>query len=1027
MNSSKAISSVMSLNLTWRSASLAALLVVASTWSLGRLGYVNFVEIRAARETYAQVELLKGISESIFKLQVERGWTSLAIHDPSIVPKMHGIRGATDAALARLVEASRADALSSGIEPRIVAAVRQLERERRGIDADSTWMAVGGGNPFSVIIDGLMDVTTTVAGQATSSSIGRGMMRFEALLRAQENAAVVRGSIAFFLARGYAEPAELDFVAPTFFVLSGLLDNPEMLFQGEADTSVAALRTTRGWQSLRQAFDAVYDVDRYSSAADYGINPVAFYEDASQFVSQFQALQRRQLGDITRRVEALEQVRVRELWAAAVSFLAVLGSLFTIVVLFRRVSREVAVRRSSEDALQKAQVHLERLALVAERTTNAVIVADAFGKVEWVNHGFTTLTGYDAAEVIGRKPGELLQGPGTDPVIVESMRRAIARHEGFDVEILNYRKDDTPYWAQIKVDPVFDSAGKVTRYVGVSVDITKKRETAEKLSRDEAFLNSIYNGVDAGISILDVLGDGRYRYAGINAAQARKNGWKLEDVKGRLLTELGHLIPAAEIAAKERRFQRCIETGESFSFEQESGEGRGWWLTSLIPLKDRHGRVFRIITSSIDISDRKAIELKLAETSDRLQLATSAGGIGIWDLDVRTRKVVWDDQMLAIYGIARSDFETKPDIWPGLVHPDDLPGITQLFQNSLETGVPYESEFRIFGKGGELRHIRAFAHIERDAAGAAQRVVGVNWDCTEEKRSAEDVFAAKERAEQLNSQLRDAVERANQFAQAAAAATEAKSQFLANMSHEIRTPLNGVLGMAEVLDGILIDRDHKRMIGTIRRSGESLLSILNDILDMSKIEAGKLELGCVPFSLEDLAERVEELHALRAEEKGLEFEVLIGGGSEGRRLGDPHRMQQILNNVVSNAIKFTEHGEVAVKITARADKPLLIEVRDTGIGMTPAQLERLHEEFGQADVSVTRRFGGTGLGMAITRTLVAMMGGSIEVTSVPGVGTTVQIVLPLPVSNARAAAAPQDLRGPISLQGVRLLAADDNA
>jgi len=992
VNSSKALNSVLSLNLSWRSASLAALLVVASTWSLGRLGYVNFVEIRAAQETYAQVELLKGISETIFKLQMERGWTSLAREVPSLEPRMRGIRSETDAALSRLVEASRADALATDIAPRVVAAVGQLKRERTGIDAGSNWMAVGSGNPHSVIIDGLMDVTTTVAGQATSSSIGRGMMRFEALLRAQESAAVVRGSIAIFLARGYAEPAELDFVAPTYFVLSGLLDNPEMLFQGDADTSVAALRTTRGWQSMRQAFDAVYDVDRYSSATDYGINPVAFYEDASQFVSQFQALQRRQLGDITRRVEALEQVRVRELWAAAVSVLAILGSLVTVVVLFRRVAREMAVRRASEDALQKAQVHLERLALVAERTTNAVIVADALGSVEWVNRGFTALTGYEAAEVIGRKPGQLLQGPDTDLVIVNSMRRAITQQKGFDVEVLNYRKDGTPYWAQIKVDPVFDSAGKVTRHVGVSVDVTKKREIAEKLSRDEAFLNSIYNGVEAGISILDVVGDGEYRYAGINAAQARKNGWNQDDVKGRLLTDLGHLIPAAEIAAKEKRFQRCIETGGSLSFEQESGEGHGWWLTELTPLKDRDGRVFRIIASSVDITDRKAIELKLAETSNRLQLATSAGGIGIWDFDIHTKKVVWDDQMLAIYGITRSEFESAPDIWSKLVHPDDYPSIAQRFQRSLETGEPYESEFRIFGKGGEVRHLRAFAHVERDATGTARRVVGVNWDSTVEKRSAAEVLAAKERAENLNSQLREAVERANQFAQAAAAATEAKSLFLASMSHEIRTPLNAVIGMSGLLLDTALAKDQREFAETIKSGGETLLTLINDILDFSKIESGRMELEQQPFDLRDCVESALDLLAGRAADKNLDLLYWIDDDVPPAIVGDITRLRQIIVNLLSNAVKFTQQGEVFVSVELASPETsgavrLKISVRDTGIGIPADRMNRLFKSFSEVDASTTRHFGGTGLGLAISKRLTELMGGSIAVESEEGRGS----------------------------------------
>jgi PAS domain S-box-containing protein len=258
-------------------------------------------------------------------------------------------------------------------------------------------------------------------------------------------------------------------------------------------------------------------------------------------------------------------------------------------------------------------------------------------------------------------------------------------------------------------------------------------------------------------------------------------------------------------------------------------------------------------------------------------------------------------------------------------------------------------------------------------------------------------------------------------------ASRTKSMFLANMSHEIRTPLNGVLGMAEVLESTLSDPEHKRMIGTIRRSGESLLNILNDILDMSKIEAGKMELEAVPFSPVEMAERVEDLHRLRAEEKGLDFEVLVATGAELRRMGDPFRVQQILHNLVSNAIKFTDHGEVTVEVSGRPASPLVFEVRDSGIGMTEAEVARLHEEFRQADSSVTRRFGGTGLGMAITRNLVVRMEGEVTVRSVPGIGTTVRVSLPLPVTEAASEQAKVvDMVDEGRLDGVRVLAADDN-
>lgn len=257
-------------------------------------------------------------------------------------------------------------------------------------------------------------------------------------------------------------------------------------------------------------------------------------------------------------------------------------------------------------------------------------------------------------------------------------------------------------------------------------------------------------------------------------------------------------------------------------------------------------------------------------------------------------------------------------------------------------------------------------------------------------------------------------------------ANQTKSMFLANMSHEIRTPLNGVLGMAELLEMSLEDEDHKRMIGTIRESGEALLTILNDILDMSKIEAGKLEFESAPFRPSELGERMEDLHGLQAAEKGLTFEVLLGSGADLPRVGDSYRVRQVLHNLVSNSLKFTEKGSVTVKITGKKDQPLSIEVKDTGIGMSPVQIARIHEEFSQADTSVTRRFGGTGLGMAITRKLVLMMQGQIDVESVPGEGTLILVTLPLPIgSDQRRIELPPEAET-TRLDGLRILVADDN-
>ena len=259
-------------------------------------------------------------------------------------------------------------------------------------------------------------------------------------------------------------------------------------------------------------------------------------------------------------------------------------------------------------------------------------------------------------------------------------------------------------------------------------------------------------------------------------------------------------------------------------------------------------------------------------------------------------------------------------------------------------------------------------------------------------------------------------------------ANRVKSMFLANMSHEIRTPMNGILGMAEILERSLEEPAQKQMIGVIRSSGESLMAILNDILDLSKIEADKLELEVIPFRLDEVALRIEALHRLKAQDKGLRLEVFTDSRASLPRMGDPHRVTQILHNLVSNAIKFTDKGKVTVWISVLRGDDVQIEVVDTGIGMSQAQQERVFDEFVQADGSMTRRFGGTGLGMSIVRSLTGMMGGTLSLQSEMGSGTRIKVTLSLPEARSESAVTAPAPRAAatLDLSGRRILAADDN-
>lgn len=280
--------------------------------------------------------------------------------------------------------------------------------------------------------------------------------------------------------------------------------------------------------------------------------------------------------------------------------------------------------------------------------------------------------------------------------------------------------------------------------------------------------------------------------------------------------------------------------------------------------------------------------------------------------------------------------------------------------------------------------------------------------------------------QELESEVQERTKELERAKILAEAASQAKSGFLANMSHELRTPLNGIIGIADALTTELQDPHLKRMATLILSSGESLMDLLNDILDLSKVESGHMDLVPAPFNIRATLQKISALHVIRASEKAVDLIVDTSPDLPAAVLGDSHRVAQILHNLLSNAVKFTDHGQIRLAASRDIAGGIVLSVSDTGIGMSPDQARRLFNRFEQADSKTSRKYGGTGLGMAIVHELVKLMNGAIKVTTAPDQGTTITVTLPMPLANVMPEDRAKVLGDVPDLTGLHCLAADDN-
>ncbi len=674
----------------------------------------------------------------------------------------------------------------------------------------------------------------------------------------------------------------------------------------------------------------------------------------------------------------------------------VAGAVNQILTVVFDITDQKRAQREIEQARRTLQTVLDELPV-------AVSLKDEQLRFVLVNRQFAGFAGQSPERMIGKRMEEIAahvpQGEAIADRTLEQDRQLLVHGvaTGFvDMERHWEATGETQYLLYNKL-PLRGEDGRISQILTVTLDVTRQKLAERATEESRRLLRAVLDGLPVIVSVKDR--DLRYRL--VNRYFSEINGVSAERALGQSAEHLFQALPSKLATAQD---QAVIQSGtETGFFEQSFPDAAGRmrdWQTSKLPLLGGDGAVEGVLSLSYDVTERKQAE-RLIELSRRtLQTVMDALPVAIHlkGLDLRYLLVnrYFADELVGLpqeQMLGRQAHEVFGERGPGFSHDYEQ----QVLASGRETGFV---EVRHADAQGRMRVWLYNKLPIRDRDDTIRQILTVALDISE-------LTAAKEAAEQ---------------------AARAKAEFLAVMSHEIRTPMNGVLGMTRLLLRSGLSDEQRSQVETVLASGRALLAILDNILDFSKLEAGRVDVERIDFSLEELCSSVLSMLAPRAGEKpALRLLAKIDPALAPWHRGDPTRLRQILLNLVGNALKFTEAGSVVLALRRLAgdgmQERVRLEVRDTGIGIAPEQRERLFAAFSQADSSITRRYGGTGLGLSISKKLVELLGGQIDVASAPGSGSTFWFDLDLPLGNAPL---PEAADAACILPPQRLLLVEDN-
>lgn len=532
----------------------------------------------------------------------------------------------------------------------------------------------------------------------------------------------------------------------------------------------------------------------------------------------------------------------------------------------------------------------------------------------------------------------------------------------YDIEFRMVHKDGSIRWILAKGEAIRDAKGIPFRMAGSHSDITERKRAEESLMESEKRFNLAIAGTGAGLWDWDMIKNKVY----FSPRWKLMLGYEDSEIENDF-TGWQKLWHPDDIEKIQKAINDYLE-GKTEKYEIEhrllhkNGDWR-WILTRGDTIKDDFGNPIRWVGTNIDISNIKRIE-------ERLKEAQKIGNTGHWEYDIQQNSLYWSEQTFRIYEQPIETFKPTFESVIEMYHPDEKENIANEFYKCIKNRKDLNIETRIITPSGKIKYAVQRAKIKYIDDKAVWAIGSVS-DITEQKKAELELFQAKEAAETAN---------------------RAKSEFLANMSHEIRTPMNSILGFSEILLNTIEDEKHKGWLRTILTSGKTLLSLINDILDLSKIEAGRMEISPEPVDLKIVVNEMSQIFSQKVKEKGIDFQVYVQDDFPSSIIFDEIRIRQVLLNIIGNAVKFTDDGFIKVELKiSEINKDsinFVISVTDTGIGIAQEFINKIFDSFSQQSGQDSKKYGGTGLGLSITRRLCELMNGRISVESELGKGST---------------------------------------